>query len=188
MASRTCEICRVTYVEELADDRAYHRKHHARAMKALQPRPLSRFLKRLKDATDPVHVNALSARWLQDELYVRARMFKRELGYDFPQWSPYGDEQPDAHGFLLCDDTGTFGHGAIAGGCVFRWREWSNRPHGWTMDWVWLAPEVRRRGLLARRWGTFEKRFGRFYLRPPKQFAEKVGWLSTCESGGEGRA
>jgi hypothetical protein len=106
-----------------------------------------------------VHVTVLSPGWLQQELYLRAVRFQRDFKYDFPQWSPYGDEEPDAHGFLFNDDTGTFGNGAIAGACVFRWREIKDAPAGWVMDWAWIAPAARRKGILQRRWAAFENRF-----------------------------
>jgi hypothetical protein len=78
------------------------------------------------------------------------------------------------------DDTGVFGHGAIVGACAFRWREYRDYPSCWAMQWVWIAPKVRRRGILSRRWGAFRTRFGKFVLEPPlskamQAFAAKHG-------------
>ncbi|MDA7947995.1 MAG: C2H2-type zinc finger protein [Hyphomicrobiaceae bacterium] len=176
----TCKICGLNYDSELSEDRAEHRKFHAKTMRALRPRPLARFRRLLNATGDPVEVKLGSGQWRHDEIYLRAKMFKREFGYDFPQWSPFGDETPDARGFLFNDDTGTFGHGAIAGACAFRWREFADSAPRWAMDWVWLAPDVRRKGLLSRQWALFQERFGSFYLQPPvspamQQFAIKHG-------------
>jgi zinc-finger of acetyl-transferase ESCO len=77
--STTCDTCGLTYMSESPEDRAQHRKHHAETMCALQPRPRARFVKLLKNATEPVLVTASSPRWLQDEgssarAYVRDRV------------------------------------------------------------------------------------------------------------------
>jgi hypothetical protein len=165
--STTCPICGMTYVKELSGDRSQHRSFHAEVMKALQPKPNSRFLKLLSNGNDAVHVNSISPKWLQWELFLRARRFQREFDFDFPQWSPFGDEQPSAHGFLFNDTTGTFGQGAIVGGCVFRWVEFLDAPDRWGMDWVWIAPDARRKGVLSRNWPNFIKQFGEFHLTRP---------------------
>jgi len=164
----------------LAEDRAIHRIQHGQVIRALKPRPLRGFIERLKRSDDPEHITSLSAAWLQNELYFRARMFRREFSYDFVQWSPNGTEDITVHGFLFNDDTKTFGDGAIVGGGVFRWREFQNAPARWTFDWVWIAPDARRKGILTRRWGAFKERFGNFYLMPPVSpamiaFARKIG-------------
>ena len=176
----TCSVCGLTYVPSLAEDRASHRIRHGQVVRTLRPRPLRIFIERLKRSSDPEHVTSLSASWLQNELYFRARMFRREFDYDFIRWSPNGAEETTVHGFLFNDDTNTFGHGAIAGGGVFRWRKFQDAPSGWTFDWVWVSPDARRKGILTRRWPKFTERFGNFYLMPPlsaamTNFAEKGG-------------
>jgi GNAT superfamily N-acetyltransferase len=136
-------------------------------MKTLRPKPSVRVLKLLKEGFNTIPVNVLSPLWLQQELYLRAKMFRREFRYDFSQWSPNGDEQPDAHGFLFNDDTGAFGRGAIIGGTVFRWVEFRDATARWAMDWVWIAPAARRKGVLSRLWPAFIQRFEEFRLTPP---------------------
>jgi hypothetical protein len=177
----TCEICGMSYVSDLPGDRAQHRAAHAKVVRILSPKPLRRFINRLAKSKDPEVVTFASARWLQEELYLRARQFKREFGYDFTQWSPYGDEQRDAYGFLFAEKNGVFQDGAIVGACVFRWRSFSDAQARWTLDWVWIAPDARRRGLLGRRWPAYQKRFGDFYIMPPvspamSAFAQKHGY------------
>ena len=84
------------------------------------------------------------------------------------QWgSPEGDDDPKVHGFLFNDGSEVFGHGAIAGTCAFRWREWKNRPPSWGLQWIWVAPKARRHGILSRRWPMLRARFGAFVIEPP---------------------
>ncbi len=178
MVVTRCQICGMGYVAELADDRAQHRKHHAAIMRVLQPSPTKRFLRLIGSVGNPAHVDWRSPVWQQNEMYQRARMFRREFDYDIVQWDS-GDQE--AHGYLFNDDTGAFGHGAIVGACAFRHRQFSKAPAGWTMDWIWLIPRVRRKGILSRVWPIFKARFGEFYLYPPLSdamaaFASKVGY------------
>jgi hypothetical protein len=86
---------------------------------------------------------------------------------------------------LFADDTNTFGEGAIAGACAFHWVEWQDSPHGWTMTWIWLAPRVRRCGILRRAWPEFTRRFDKFYLLQPlsdsmKEFAQTIGHFNKA--------
>jgi hypothetical protein len=83
------------------------------------------------------------------------------------QWGYKGDDDPKVHGFLFNDDSAVFGHGAIAGACAFRWREWKNHPPSWGLQWIWVAPKARRHGILSRRWPMLRQRFGDFVLEPP---------------------
>lgn len=186
MTWATCDVCGFTYVKSSPEERDLHRKKHAQANRILSP-PVSRRILRRLEVGKPIYIDFSSPTWLQFELYLRSEMFKREFDYDLPQWSPFGDEPPDACGFLLSDDTGLFGFGAIAGAGAFRWREWSNRPAGWTMDWVWIIPDLRRRGLLSRYSSKFKERFGDFYLQHPlspamREFALKHNWGRFEES------
>jgi ribosomal protein S18 acetylase RimI-like enzyme len=112
---------------------------------------------------------------------MRAATFQREFCYDFVQWDgPHQIESdPRARGFLFNDDSGVFGHGAIVGACA-RWREHTDHPPCWAMQWIWIAPKARRRGILSRRWDAFRARFGKFVIEPPlseamQAFAAKHG-------------
>ena len=55
----------------------------------------------------------------------------------------------------------------------------------WDVWAVWLAPELRRRGLLTAAWPPFEARYGPFRVRSPSDalaaFLRKRGWT---EPGG----
>ena len=109
---------------------------------------------------------------MHKHMVQRARRFKRELGYDFVQWG-YPERDPRARGFLFNDDTGTFGNGAVVGACAFRWRGTE-----WGLQFIWITPKARRKGVLSRRWGRFREQFGEFVIEPPlsasmEAFAEK---------------
>jgi hypothetical protein len=105
---------------------------------------------------------------MHKEIYERARLFKREFHYDFVQWHPDGERNPGVVGFLFVDPAGS---GKLLGACCFRWREYSNAPHRWAMDWIWLAPGARRTGLLTARWPSFLKDFGAFHVEHPRSDA-----------------
>ncbi|OJX68454.1 C2H2-type zinc finger protein [Magnetospirillum sp. 64-120] len=163
----TCSICGLSYLRGSAADEALHRKEHRLWMSVLEPKPDRMFLQRLSSNADPEHVTARSGKWLQQHMYQRARHFKREFHYDFVQWAPSGEE-PHAHGFLFNDDTGTFGNGAIVGACAFRWRE-----DHWGLQFIWITPKARRKGILTRRWQRFREQFGEFEIEPPLSAAMK---------------
>jgi hypothetical protein len=100
-------------------------------------------------------------KWKRQEVYDRALEFKRELGYDFPQWALDAGHDPDAVGFLFSDDDGR-----IIGACSFRPQSHpGERP--WRLDWIWLCPSARRKGHLDRQWDRFRQRFGVFDVEPP---------------------
>jgi hypothetical protein len=57
--------------------------------------------------------------------------------------------------------------GAIVGACAFRWREYSDAPAAWALQWVWVCPKARRTGVLRARWRSFRERYGDFHIEPP---------------------
>lgn len=162
----TCAVCGLTYVPALAEDRAQHQHAHYQVIRAIEPKPTKRFLRAIRNEIEGEHVTFGAARWKHEEMYARASMFKREFKYDFIAWDITGKDAT-AHGFLFNDDTGTFGHGAIAGACSIFWTRFVDAPAQWSMGWVWIAPQARRKGLLSRRWPMLKKRFDDFYLSPP---------------------
>ena len=104
-------------------------------------------------------------------------MVDATLGNDILSFGADGDDDPKAHGFLFNDDSCVFGHGAIVGACE---REYTDHPPCWAMQWIWIAPKARRRGILSRRWDAFRARFGKFVIEPPlsdamQAFAAKQG-------------
>jgi hypothetical protein len=104
-----------------------------------------------------------------------ATYFRREFGYDFVQYGHEGHEDDaTARAFLW------FGRNVVIGACCFRWREWTDAPAGWAMQWIWLHPYSRSCGYLTRAWPYFRARFGDFHVERPLSramagFLESVG-------------
>jgi hypothetical protein len=105
-----------------------------------------------------------------------AEYFRREFGYDFPQYSASPRGEPDArtHAYLwTAPDWCSFGPQPVVGAACFRWRTWSgDRPNGipaesYEMDWMWLHPYVRRTGMLTRAWEYFLAAHGPFVPGAP---------------------
>ena len=95
-----------------------------------------------------------------------ATYFRREFGYDFVQYS--ADERTNDEttlAWLWAD--GLSGDYSIVGGCCFRWRDWDDLPSEWGLQWIWLHPYFRRKGMLTRSWGVFTAMFGPFDAEPP---------------------
>lgn len=164
--SVTCPDCAMTYVRGSPMDEREHRKSHRRWSAVVNPKPHRKLAEAIERDLDAVWVDANSPRWKRQEVYERARMFRREFGYDFVQWSVEYD--PDAVGFLFADEGGK-----IVGACSFR-----TQPEGsgrrWRLDWIWLCPSARRSGRLAHQWERFKQRFGVFDIEPPISEAMKA--------------
>jgi hypothetical protein len=105
-------------------------------------------------------VDVRAPMWLHREVYERAMRFKRDFGYDWPQWHEAERREeidPKWLGFVFADDAE-----AIDGACSFAREE-----DGWTLCWVWIRPACRRQGLLAARWPAFLEEFGDFWIEHP---------------------
>jgi hypothetical protein len=139
-------------------------------------------IKELHRNTDAELVTTHSAVWKHREIFHRAQAFRREFGYDFPQWeSPTGDNDTNVHGFLFTNDSG-----AIVGACAFRQRTTDTGQSFWGLQWVWICPKARRTGVLIGRWSMFRKRFGDFFIEAPvsetmQKFLAKVGDTALME-------
>ena len=115
----TCAVCGDQWLKGDPESSALHRREHKKRLAILEPSPDPRFLEALAHDPDPELVTSKSPKWQQQAMYERAVMFRREFHYDFVQWGYDGDDDPKVHGFLFNDDSGVFGHGAIAGACPF---------------------------------------------------------------------
>jgi zinc-finger of acetyl-transferase ESCO len=140
----TCPICRLTYIPSSPDDRRIHRSRHAEAIKPRRPKPYRRFA----DGADVI-VDERSPAQLHKLVYERARALQRDEGYGFPQWNP--DCPPRGrgermHAVLLVEDSTPIG--AVS----FEYVNWTNAPPGWHLNFAWIAPPWRLKGVMARRW------------------------------------
>ncbi len=165
----TCAECGVAWFRGDPESSASHRREHKKRLRYLRPEVLPEYA-RLGNDPDRGIVNVLSPRWKHREMYGRALAFKRELSYDFPQWTdPNSLPDDQAIGLLFDIDD------VIVGACSFRLREST-----WCMDWVWVAPAHRRSGVLTRYWASLRERFGDFPLEHPvsesmRMFLAKTG-------------
>jgi hypothetical protein len=112
-----------------------------------------------------------------------ARYFQREFRYDFIQYSANQPGDSRDHTFLWTRDDVTHHEGV--GAICFRWREYSNVPHGLAVAWVWIHPYLRRQRILASHWDCFRRVYGDFYVEPPlssamKAFLESRGECCRC--------
>ncbi len=156
-----CAECGATYMRGLPSDDLEHRRMHRRRRAVIEPQPNRKFAEaRERDALGAPWVDFLSPQWKHDLMYSRAYAFKREMQYDFAQWSPTPIHDPEPVGFLFADDDNR-----IVGACAFRPQPGEARP--WRLDWIWLCPSARRAGFLTRHWPMFRQRFGEFDLTPP---------------------
>ncbi|AFE07184.1 hypothetical protein COCOR_06869 [Corallococcus coralloides DSM 2259] len=181
-----CPDCKLTYVNGDREDGIVHRRHHNNWLAVERPSPNPRFAA-LSTSARIVQVDARSPRWLRKAMYDRALHFKRELHFDFVQWDIDEKDGPDrCVGFLFASDEGA----TITGACAFRWREDANWSPAWAMQWMWLAPPYRRRGILTQHWPSFIARFGAFRLERPlseamREFAAKRGIPEKEDDGGD---
>ncbi|KAA9384117.1 hypothetical protein [Neorhizobium galegae] len=138
----------------------------------IDPKPHRKFALALERDFDAAWVGTDAPLWKRKEVYERARVFRREFGYDFVQWS--FEHDPDAVGFLFSDQ-----EARIVGACTFRPQQESTvRP--WRLDCIWLCPDARRSGLLGRLGGRFRQRFGVFNIEPPISEAMKAFLIKQC--------
>lgn len=105
---------------------------------------------------------------------------QREMRYDFPMFDVDGNGDGVA-AYL-------FGYGgAWVGACGFRSMAKTDTSHcgvyasvSWQLEWIWLHPFCRRRGLLSKAWPQFEEEHGEFLILSPlslvmERFLEKQG-------------
>jgi hypothetical protein len=123
----------------------------------------------------PTRVTVESPLVLRKAVYQCARWFKKEFQYDYTQYGYNGREDDPNHVAFLWphpDSILLLGNDefvlAIIGACCFRWRnDYWNQDHCWAMQWMWLHPFYRHRGLLSQAWGGFRGEFGSFVAEPP---------------------
>lgn len=160
----TCEYCGMTYTKGNLESSLNHRREHARLKRLLEPRPDRNFANRLQRHPSPELVDTSSPFWMHQEVYERALRFKREFHYDFVQWNGCQSKKatPTYQGHLFADHTGTYPPGSIVGACAF-----AHRQGKWSLDWVWVIPSMRRKGILSHRWQAFLERYGDFDIEHP---------------------
>lgn len=154
-----CAECGMHYESGYKPDEHLHRIRHRKWATTLRPVSSRAIKAALKGDSESVWVNERSPSWLRIAIHRRARAFRCEMRFDFTQWDPTSDE--NAIGFLFVDDDHR-----IVGACCFRPNH-SVASGRMKLDWVWIAPDERRKGWLARNWPRFVDRFGEFDIEHP---------------------
>lgn len=139
--------------------------HKRELLTVAKPKPLKAIRDSYieSDKGEPLIVTAREPIWMHKQMYYRARAFKREFGYDFIQWSEKEDD-PGAYGFLFRDPEQL---DVIIGACAFRWRNYTDSDPMWAMQWIWLMPDARHKGILTKYWPVFTHMFGKFHVERP---------------------
>ena len=157
--SFTCPDCGLLYESGYKPDEHEHRIFHRKTVTTLRPVPSKAIKKALKEDPESVWVTERSPYWLRIAVHRRAKAFKREMSFDFTQWDPTSDG--DAIGFLFVDDD----HRIVGASCF---RPQNAEADGrMRLDWVWIAPNERRKGWLTKNWQRFVGRFGEFDIERP---------------------
>ena len=173
-----CDICGWEWCRGDPESSALHRREHARRLKYLDPKPHPRLSQKLQGGHHLCPVTTDSPRWMHKEIYLRALAFKREFNYDFTQWeSPKGDTDPHVRGYLFVNP-----NSIIVGACALRWRE-HEKSFFWGLQWIWMSPTYRRKGILARHWPALRKSHGVFLVEAPIS-DEMMSFLEKYEDKG----
>jgi hypothetical protein len=103
-----------------------------------------------------------------------AYYFRREFSYDLVQYCSL-EMEDDGHRAYLWTDPMTLDEDdreVVFGACCFRWRQWRDPPpdfpaESYGMQWIWMHPYQRRKGVLSRAWPYFLARFHPFVPEGP---------------------
>ncbi|HHX8566615.1 hypothetical protein NB476_12845, partial [Vibrio sp. RM-44-3] len=120
-----------------------------------------------------------SPRAHKEALEKLALYFMREEGYTNLQFVAGEVSNPEYHGFAFTElALDAFGEELaemptrlLGGGC-FRKRSFADGEH-WVLDWVWIHPYARNKGLFSNHIDYFKETFGNFYPEFPISKAMK---------------
>ena len=154
-----CPVCGFEYCPDSEADRAEHRRRHRRVKRVFSPSPEPGIVRAHAQHEWIIPVTARSPLCVRKKLYEIAWALNKENGYDFMMWQADGD---DGHGYIMADNTGR-----AIGGCVVRWREYSNGLSFWALQWIWVAPCHRRKGWMRRMWNELAQKHSGLIPEPP---------------------
>jgi|688.fasta_scaffold11193_16 hypothetical protein len=126
-----------------------------------------------KAIRSPIRVTIDSPKQYRRAVFRIACFFRRELGYDFVQYGDDGNEEDWNHvAFLWVHPEAVGGATSLRvpciGAAVFRQRSARNPlPPVYALQWIWVHPYWRRKGLLSGHWGALRQEFGNFQCEPP---------------------
>ena len=127
---------------------------------------------------NPIAVNIDSPKSHRIAVRKLAQFFRREFHYDFVQYDEDdGDSACVAYLWAAPDCILENWRIHCIGACCFRHRE-----KAYALQWVWMNPFFRCRGLLSEAWPRFEKAHGDFQIEPPLSYAME-GFLTAIGDG-----
>lgn len=121
---------------------------------------------------------------LRREVERFAIYFRREFDYDFQQFEATERPRKAYAAYLFTSEPNCFPR-MWAGACCFRWREYKEMDPRWAVQWIWLHPYYRSKGILGRAWERFHELHGNFICEPPlspamEAFLKKRGKCVIC--------
>jgi hypothetical protein len=174
-----CPLCGLTYVPDWEPDQKQHAERHAKILEATNPAPDARFAREIaRQGGRPLFVCCVSPDWMHEATHNRSVAFANEVPGGITAWPRNGNIMPvECHCYLFADDTQTLPSGAVAGACGFRYIKYNDGSSGRRLEWIWLCPAVRRKGILERQWAWLREENGNFDFEPVteamKCFAKK---------------
>lgn len=120
---------------------------------------------------NPIRITYKSRIQYRKAVYKIACFFRQEFGYDFVQYGLEGIEDDPSHVAFLWIHPETQGLPNLRIPCIgascFRYRDQTDHPASYSMQWVWFHPYWRRKGLLSEPWRVFKQEFGEFDCEGP---------------------
>ncbi|MFP3637579.1 hypothetical protein [Paraburkholderia sp. SIMBA_054] len=159
-----CPVCGYRHTPGDAESTHFHRLFHRKEVRVLHAVANPRLAGRLGETQALVLVPMASDRWLHQLVHERAIRFKREMRFDSIQYPRPGKmvEEPAMVGFLFINDGPDFPPHSVVGAGAFVKRE-----ERWELNWIWVIPAARRKGVLRARWPALVDRFGDFDIEAP---------------------
>ena len=140
-----CPDCGYLYVPDDPEDIILHAEFHEEVTSPDRPKPDPRLAGLVNPTSGLIIFQRTDQNFLHEKLYGIARRFKREMGYDQADWAPIGYQVPTgAIGAIFADDEGR----ALGGAGIYTETSFPGVSH--MIGWIWIAPEFRRKGVLAR--------------------------------------
>jgi hypothetical protein len=149
-----CEVCGLNYCHDSARDRRDHNKRHKQVLDVYEPKPHPELAQRFAADGPFLRIEHSSPLWQRRRLAGMAKMFQRELGFDFAPYHEAETNAPEEHHWLILA-----ADGRTVGGLSVDWRAWRNAPTEWIWAWVWIIPSERRHGHAGRCWAMLKERF-----------------------------
>ena len=108
-----------------------------------------------------------------------AGYFKHEGRFDFIQYTAHEDiHSKNSHAYIWIEED--WQDTIAIGACEFRYLGDVGQIKDWSLEWVWMHPYRRCRGLLSDAWPAFVEYYGKdFHIAPPlsremRQFLNKM--------------